>query len=126
MASIDIVQSGDLLDTDPILWVSNDHGMVVISEDRQHTEHVMTYLRSCCTKSAEAESAHASDSPRRMHSDHGLMTPGGTEAKIYRECSDIFEVEFIFMIPVDMCIETAIHDVGKQMQQMHIQVYDGL
>jgi hypothetical protein len=98
MGFIDIYDVNALMEEDPKLWARDGRGLLVVCEEGQDSKNVITYMRANCIEVSG-----------------GLETKGGTQITIYEESSDIGGVEFIFMIPVDMSVESAICDIRDQM-----------
>ena len=93
MHGIEIVKIQDLL-TQPLQhFLRNGNGMMVKCDNAQASKNVTAFMTAVC-----------------IHRRSGLLeAPGGTNVTIYEERSDRTACEYIFMLPRDMKIATALH-----------------
>ena len=92
MHGIEIVKIQDLL-TQPLQhFLRNGNGMMVKCDNAQASKNVTAFMGAVC-----------------IHRSSGLEAPGGTNVNIYEERSDVTAIEYIFMLPRDMKIDTALH-----------------
>jgi hypothetical protein len=98
MSVVNVIQFQSLLDRNLTHWVSENHGLLVICPGAGCSKHVIDYMRTNCETTSLG----------------GLRTADGIDVTIYEECSDIFTVECVFMLPARMTIDGAISDIRGQ------------
>ena len=99
MAGIELVHADELLSMPLHSFLRNGAGLIVDCGTAESGRNVVTFLRGMCFQ------------------DHdGLKTRDGVPVTIYEELSDASECDFIFMLPRDMSIESAIHMYKTQFE----------
>ena len=92
MHVVEIVKIQDLLSQPLQHFLRNGNGMMVKCENAQASKNVTAFMAAVC-----------------IHRSSGLEAPGGANVTIYEERSDVTAIEYIFMLPRDMKIATALH-----------------